>query len=504
MAEADDQELKADSVTRNAAFAFGTQMTTAAITAGVTLFLSRTLGPEEFGHYALAIAIGAGAAFLSDLGINAATPRFVAERLHSRSAVAAVLGDSLKLKLLASVPVCGALIAAADPITSAFDAPEAAWPLRGVALAVLAQGFFLLVRGNFEALGRISVNLKIVAAESIVEGGAMVSLVLLGGGAAGAAFGRALGYAVGAGIALAFVVRIVGRPKSGGASDSGVGVRDIARYAGALLIIDGLFRLFREIDVLLIAALIGGGAPVALFELPTMLAWYLHYPVGAIATAVAPRLARRADAPPDVDTFATALRYMVALQGIFLAPIVVWAEPIVVTLLGSEYRESAAVLRALAPFVLLAGPAILVSVGVNYLGEARRRVPLIFVVLFVNIVADVILIPRIGIVGGAIGTDLGYLIWVPAHLLIIRRLLDLPLRPLWLALVRSLVAGAVAAVPLLMLGPDVGLMVLIAGGAISSLLYIVTLYVTRELSRSDIDLLRDLLARRFRFASRGR
>lgn len=486
-----------DSVTTNAAFAFGTQMTTAAITAGLTIFLGRALDPTGYGYYALAIGIAGTAAFLADLGITAATPRFLAERRGNQEAVAAVFGDALRLKLFASIPVCGALFALADPITRAFDAPEAAWALRGVSIAVLTQGILLLVLGSFEALGRIAVNLRIVASESVLEAGAVVALVLLGGGAAGAAFGRAIGYAIGAGIALAFAWRVIGSPKTGGAAVSGVTARDIARYAGALLIIDGLFRLFREVDVLLIAGILGGGASVGLFELPMMLAWFLHYPVGAVSTAVAPRLARRPGSPPQVETFATALRYMIAFQGIFLAPIVVWSEPIVLAVLGSKYRESAEVLRALAPFVLLSGPAVLLSLGVNYLGEARRRVPLAIIVILINVGVDLALIPEIGIVGGAIGTDLAYAIWVPAHLIIIRSLLDLPIRPLWLALGRSLLAALVAALPLLALGTEVGVPLLVVGGALSCLVYVATLRVTREVTQSDVDLLRGLVGQRF-------
>ena len=45
-------------------------------------------------------------------------------------------------------------------------------------------------------------------------------------------------------------------------------------------------------------------------------------------------------------------------------------------------------LRALAPFVLVSGPALLASLGVNYLGAARKRVPLAVVVLAVNVVFD--------------------------------------------------------------------------------------------------------------------
>src|SRR5689334_13118870 len=135
------------------------------------------------------MSIGTVATFLADLGITSATPRFLAERRDRRDAVAAVVGDAMRLKAFAAVPVSVLLFLLAEPIVKAFDAPGAEWALRGISVAVLAQGFFLFVLATFEALGRISINLRVVALESVVEGSSIVVIVLLGGGAAGAAFG---------------------------------------------------------------------------------------------------------------------------------------------------------------------------------------------------------------------------------------------------------------------------------------------------------------------------
>ena len=193
--------MGADSVSRNAAFAVVTRLSTAAITAFIALFLGRQLGPQVYGYFALAMSIGTVSTFLADLGITSATPRFLAERRHHRAGVTAVLGDALRLKAFAAVPVSVAAVRPGGPITDAFDAPGAEWPLRGISIAVLAQGFFLFVLATFEALGRIAINLRVVALESVVEGSSIVVLVLLGAGATGAAFGRAIGYTVGVGVA---------------------------------------------------------------------------------------------------------------------------------------------------------------------------------------------------------------------------------------------------------------------------------------------------------------
>jgi O-antigen/teichoic acid export membrane protein len=486
----------ADSVSRNAAFAIATRLTTAAITASIALFLGRKLGPQVYGYFALAMSIGTVSAFLADLGITSATPRFLAERRHDRAGVTAVLGEAMRLKAFAAVPVSVALFALAGPITDAFDAPGALWPLRGISIAVLAQGFFMFALATFEALGRIAINLRVVALESVVEGSSIVVLVLLGAGATGAAFGRAIGYSVGVGIALGYIWRVVGRPRLGAGDVSGLRVREIMAYSGALLIVDGLFRAFAQIDVLLIGAILGGGRAIGLFDLPMQLAWFLHYPAGAISTAVAPRMARRPDAKPQIDTFMDAMRWITALQGIFLAPILVWAEPIMTTLLGPKYHDSGPVLRALTPFVLMSGPALLASLTVNYVGAARRRVPLAIAALSVNAAVDVIFLPRIGIVAGAIGTDLAYAIWMPAHLVILRQLLDLSLRPIALDFVRAAFGAGVACLPLLALGTDPGLAILVLGCVIACVVYAVVLRLTGGVGSADIERMREILGRR--------
>ena len=109
-----------DSISRNTAFAFATQLTSAAFTAGVTLYLVRALGPSGYGVFALAVAIGAMLVLLADLGVTQSAERFIAERRSQPGAVAALLGDALRLKLIAAAVACGALFALAGPIADAY------------------------------------------------------------------------------------------------------------------------------------------------------------------------------------------------------------------------------------------------------------------------------------------------------------------------------------------------------------------------------------------------
>jgi len=155
------------------------------------------------------------------------------------------------------------------------------------------------------------------------------------------------------------------------------------------------------------------------------------------------------------------------------------------------------VLRALAPYIFLFGLAPLVSVGVNYLGEARRRLPIAIVALIVNFIVSIILLNRIGVVGSAIGADAAYLIYVPAHFWICKRLIGLSIRPIALTFARSMVcAGAMAAVMVGFGTENLTLLDWFAGSLTGAATYCVCLLLTGEVRRTELLSIRRALAAR--------
>ena len=391
---------------------------------------------------------------------------------------------------MSSGTVCVALVLAAGALADAYDEPDLAWTLRGIALAVFGQNLMQLYGSGFTALGRISLAFRATLLKSATELVATLGLVLAGAGAAGAAFGRSAGFLAGGVLGMAMMWRLVGRPQPAPGAGKGrlseVGIRRIAGYAGALFIVEGAFVLFEQIDVLLIGALLSATA-AGLFQAPLRLVTFLHYPAYALAAGVAPRVARHELQGSSVDPFVAALRGLVLFQAAIIAPLVIWADPLVDLVLGPDYAESAEVLRALAPYVFLAGLGPLVSMAVNYLGEARRRVPIAIVAVAVNAAIDVVLIPEIGIVAGAIGTNVAYAIYVPAHLWICRDLVNLPLRPLLVSFGKALVAAAAMAGVLALFGTeDVSVPALLVGGLLGVAVYVGVLLLTRELSTAEL------------------
>jgi O-antigen/teichoic acid export membrane protein len=461
---------QSDSIARNAWFAFLISMMSAAFTAVLTLFLVRYLGPKDYGVFALAMGVGALALIPSDFGVSSAASRFLAERRHDRAAVSSLLSDALRLKLAISGFFCLLLAALAGPVADAYDTQALEWPIRILALGIFGQSLLQLFDQLLEADRRVSVYLRIAGAESLAETVASIGLVLAGLGAAGAMAGRAGAYLFAAGLGAAVVSRTLGiRPTLRGGP--GGQLRQIAGYASAFLIIDGAFTLFAQIDVLLIGAIIGVTA-VGHFQAPLRFMSFLGYTGSAAASGVAPRMARGVEGP-DSGAFVAALRRLMALQGVFIAPLVVWAAPLVQVALGSDYSESAAVVRALAPYAFLLAISPVLARGVNYLGEARKRIPIAVAAVLVNLAFDLVFLGHIGIVAGALGTDLAYGMYVAAHLWICRRLLDISLRPVGVTLGRTLLAaGAMSAVLFAFgTGRHVAIPLLVAGGVLGVLAY---------------------------------
>jgi O-antigen/teichoic acid export membrane protein len=474
----------AEGIVRNAVFAGASKIAGAAFTAVLTIFLVRYLGPKEYGVFALAMGVGGLMTVPADLGISVSAARFIAERRGDPDGIARVIADAIRLKVFVTGAASLALIALAGPIANAYDTPSLAWPLRILAIATFGQSVMIMWATIFEALGRISVYLRVVLAESALETTGSIAIVLLGTGATGAMIGRTAAYAFAAGFGLVLVARTVGRsirPRRGGHGHA----RRILGYGSALVIVDGAFTVFGQIDVLLIGAILTV-AQVGQFEAAYRLASLLYFIGLPIRMAVAPRLAR-GEGGPDHEALELTLRYIVLAQGVILAPLIVWAEPLTRIVFGRDYLPAASTLRTLAPFALLAAISPLLAGSANYLGAARRRVPIAIVTLVVNAAIDAALLKPLGIIAGAIGTSVAYAIYVGAHLRLCRQLAGLRLRPLVPPLAGSLLGAVVMGLVLLAFGTgaDVPLPLVIVGGALGTAAYALVLIATGQITREE-------------------
>lgn len=475
------------SIASNTILLLLSQIVGALFTAAVTFFLVRTLGKHGYGILALALGVAGLALLPADFGISYSIGRFVADHRDERSRVQAVTADALRLKSIAAVVVSAVLFALASPIASWYHLPALVWPIRAIAITVLGQSM-MMTYSVLVAVGRSDLRMRTVLVESAVQCAAAIGLVVAGAGVAGAAFGWAIGYVAGAAMTIFVLARLLGTGALPRTLRLGPEARRIGTYAGVLLIVEGTFTVFNQIDILIIGSFLGAGA-VGIFSAPVQLINFFAYPSLAIASGIGPRLSRASPEGPNVRAFVIGVRLMFILQSAIAALVVGWAGLMVHVGLGDQYVRSIGVLRALAPFVFLNGFGALASISANYLGEAASRLPVAIGTVLINIGLDLLLVPRLGVIGGAIGTDAAYLLYAPAHLYICRRVLDIDLRPAVRTFASTALAGAMMTGVLLFFGDSIAVSSIprtALGGAVGIAMFVLVLYLTDEVTRDDL------------------
>jgi O-antigen/teichoic acid export membrane protein len=319
-----------------------------------------------------------------------------------------------------------------------------------------------------------------------MEFAATVSFVLAGGGATGAAFGRAAGYAFGSVLGFGLLARLLGRSPILRTGRSPVARRQFASYAGAMFVITTATGVYAQLSVLLLGAFLTAGA-VGVYSAPLRLIVFMGYPGLAVSQGVSPRLARHPDDPPRVRALVRALGYVVLFQAWLTAVLLVWAGPLVDLLLGAQFAESASVLRALTPVIFLSGIGPLIWSPLNYAGEGRRRIPVAIASPLIAAGLDVLLIPKIGVLGAAVGSDIASAFNIGGNLWLARRFIGIPLRPLATSTARALIAAAATAGILALFGThQLTIVEAIFGIFMGTTAFIAILLALREISLPEL------------------
>jgi len=142
-------------------------------------------------------------------------------------------------------------------------------------------------------------------------------------------------------------------------------------------------------------------------------------------------------------------------------------------------------------FVLIDEAAAAGSASVRFFTPQREidacgHVTIAIATALINLVLDLVLVPRIGVIGGSVGTDVAYALYAPAHLYICQRELRLDLRPAAVTLVRTLLAGAAMTGVLLLVGSPLGeAWRIVLGGVAGLSVFLIVLRVTGELKPGE-------------------
>lgn len=415
------------------------------------ILFTRLLEPAEFGLYALAFSIVTLAHVAVFSWLEAAMARFWA---------AETPGDGLRGHFASLYRVAFALAAGFLAV-----AALALWLWPGDALFRIALAAGLagvpvrclvkLGQERYRAAGEIGKAAGLDMATT--AGGLVIGVGFALGGAGGAA--PLLGLGLAPLLALPFVLPGELREARGGRVEPNR-VRSYARYGYPIAASLALTVVLASTDRFLLAAFLDeaavgayhAGYSIANRTLDVLFLWLGSAGQPALVMALERGGAERLKGAAREQLSTFLLIGLPAAAGVALV-----ARPLAEVLIGEELRIAAA---SITPWIALS--ALLYGLTAYYFGQAftlgRRTRHLLAAMALpaaANVVLNLILVPRFGLMGAAWATAASFALGLAATLLMGRRVLALPVA--WDSLVRCGVATAVMAAVVSLLPPIGGL-----------------------------------------------
>jgi O-antigen/teichoic acid export membrane protein len=445
----------------------------------LTPFMIDRLGLGSYGVWALALTLtfAGGYASLSELGIEGATVRYVAEASADGDlpALNRVVCTSLAVLCAIALVLAGAAVALAHPLVLLFGVPS---HLRGAATACFALvgvqlAFELPARALIAVLAGTQNFVSYQAVElvrALVQAALYVLVLLAGWGLVGLA-GALMACSLGALLAYwALAHRAVPGLRASPLAASRAELSRLVRFGGGVLSLRVLSTVYNQMDRAIIGVALGP-RPVGLYEIANKVSLGAATVSSVSVSALVPAAASlRREAALVRDMFVRGTCYATAAALPFAIAVFVFARPLLLAWIGPRALPAVGAVRLFAAYEAL---QMLNNVGSTMIyGLGQIRLPLILntAATLLNLGLSIALVGPLGFSGVIVGTLIaGALAW-PALLWCYLRAFDCPVG-LWL---RRVVAPNLPGVAL---QAGVSLVLLAAVGQTRSLAAVIALLI---------------------------
>lgn len=388
----------------NILMTFSRQFLAGLMQLGLLMVITRVLGPEGAGSYAVALLLPTMMSQLLNLGLASANIYFVASRQFPLERVWAASRDLMAMVVLFGITMGSALILMASDTLF----PGVPQPVLLMALVIFPFSLMMsIVAGMFQALQDFrSFNLAVIAQPALALTGAFA---LWAGGAVNlvALLGVvSLSHAVALGLALSILRHRLSLFRDFGGHIPYLRkalVYGVKAHLGNIL----TFLNYR-LDLFLVN-LLAGPAAAGLYIVAVRLVEQLWIVSQAVSTVIFPRLAAMAGDEAARRRFTPLVARIVLWITLFGAGLLAAiARPLIEVLFGAEFADASLAVMILLPGVVLAASARVLANDLAARGRVGINLGLAAFALVINTTANLMLIPPFGIAGAAAATSLAY------------------------------------------------------------------------------------------------
>lgn len=371
-------------------------MTGGLIAAGLSavagLLIARHLGPLDYGKYSIAVALASAFTYAFLFGLDSILAREIARKSQPLSTL---VPSAFFPSVLWSTVLAGIIVVTARLLSYSVEVQNL---VIVVAVTTALKALTSLFRSTFRGIERLELDALVQILGGVID----LTLVVIVLALVGTAMGASLGLLLGAGIVLIAVIGNVSRMIGGDYQFDEIIAKSLVENAIPLGITFLIIGASLRIDMLVLS----------LFEPELNVGFYaaafgcimLTRPLSQSSAALLPRIsALDADKDPRIESvIADGLRYTLLMGGMITIMITLLAPNLLRTLYGAAFLPSVPSLRILG---LVAGLLFINTYLWNVLISIRQaKVILLAAIagLIFGLGIALLLIPQVGIVGGAI------------------------------------------------------------------------------------------------------
>ena len=379
----------------------------------LTPFLIHRLGLEAFGVWALALTLtfAGGYASLSDMGIEGATVRYVAESSADDDLATLNSAVCTSLAVFCAIGLVLALIAVAlaHPLVLLFDVPRhlrtdatACFVLVGAQLAfeLPARAFVAVLEGTQQFIAYQGVELG----RTLLQAALYVIVVLRGWGIAGLGGALAVSSLVSLIAYWILVHRAVAGLHANPLRASRTELARLVRFGGGVFALRLVSTIYNQMDKLIVGIALGP-RPVGLYEIANRVNLGAATISSASVSALVPAAASlRREAALLRDMFVRGSCYATAVSLPFAVAVLIFAKPLLSSWIGPSALPALGAVRLFATYEIL---QMVNNVGSTMLyGLGRIRLPLIVntIATLANLGLSIALVHPLGFSGVIVGT----------------------------------------------------------------------------------------------------
>jgi len=413
----------------------------------ITPILVRILGSELYGDYALLLSLLAVITTITHAGISAGIRKFIAEERAPDNWQDRVFAFYFRFAMLLAFGAAAVLILFGryGPVEFLFGEEFGVY-FQFLALVVVTGQLFYVTRYTLMGLSQEHLSEPLTVVKKVIYGVFGLSLAYIGYDIVGVLTGTAIA-ALFCGIAAVWLLRPHVDLKSVlSPVPSGFSRWELLSFN----VYNTLFILITislyNIDILLLQP-IAGSEETGFYKAALVIAeflWLVPQAIQVVFIHSASERWSRGEFEEISEMASVATRFTLAFTLLLVIGLAALATEFMTLYFGAEFIEAVTPMLLLLPGVLgfaLARPMYAIGQGK---GELRILIIATGLAAVINLVLNIVLIPRYGMAGAAIATSIGYGSMLVFHVMAARRIGFNPLRDL--RLWRIGVAGAVTAI----------------------------------------------------------